>query len=254
MIHPGRVGSTVVAKSLSDCPIYLGGEIHNQVANNISAWEPEWNYIDLFKHTMEASSKKPFSQYGSEVKYPSRLSTYLFEYKPFHGGRLPPIDKAIHEFCQHGVTHYIFLYRKNYIRRYVSYLISASSGIWHTRVSPDNPHKVMLDTSLCRDSEIGFKSGNLIGAIDHYYNDFVPSMISAISKKNHLILTYEDHVEQDPNVAFKLIKEFLGIHNNVAPVDCGFKRQNAFPLKDIIENYDQVAEVLSSSGYGHLLY
>ncbi len=252
LIHPGRVGSTVLASYLCALPIFVAGEIHNPKVCRIEDWASNWDYIGLFEHLL--SNAVDFgSPYVTKVAVIGDYRAYLFEFKPFHYGCGEAIQDAVDKFSGAGVTDFVFLHRENYLRRYVSFQVAVSSGIWHTSHSVTSPHKVYIDPVRCSDSEIGKLGGSLVELTTHYYQNFLPSVMTAIRDRSHLILSYERHIERDPIDAFLAVRDFLGIDNPTLPIDLGYRRQNNFPLAEMIENYDEVADVLRKANFGHLL-
>lgn len=253
MIHPGRVGSTLVCTNLGNSPVFAAGEIFNVIINGIANWESFLSYLDVYDEMLARSLKSYYSQYGNLILHPPAQSVYLFEHKPFHSEKIPSISQAVNEFSARGVDSYIFLYRKNYIRRYVSYLISKISGVWHTATPDRNPFQLIIDINNCVDFEIGFTGGTLLSALDCYYKKFIPSVIEAIKLMPNLILNYEDHVERNPKVAFEQIQSFLGLDSSCAFYNCNYLKQNDFPLSSIILNYDDLVLYLSDTEYSILL-
>jgi hypothetical protein len=253
MIHAGRVGSTVVASRLTSLPLIVAGEIFNPIVNGIPDWPIRYEYIEFYRRMRQEARERGSPYFKYEQSQLLSSSAYLFEYKPYHAGCSDLIETAVNKFFDNGVTDVIFLHRKNYLRRYVSFLISRNSGIWHTSCNSSKPYQINIDPMCCEDSEIGIACGTLIELINHYYNNYVPSIKNAISSRRHLVLAYEDHVESDPNVAFSMIRELLGFDDGYDSRDIGYRKQNAFSLQDIIGNYDQVAEIIESHGYSFLL-
>lgn len=254
MVHAGRVGSTVVASRLTSLPIIAAGEIFNPIVNGVPDWPKQYSYIDFFRRMLSESRERGSYYIKLDKEKIESCTTYLFEYKPYHPGCGENISLAISKFSDAGVNKFIFLHRKNYLRRYVSYLVALKNGKWESLAPVNVPERIHIDINCCSDYEIGVKVPcTLTQLIDHYYNVFVPSIENAICSKDHLILSYEDHVQRDPNITFSKIKEFLEIRQPASPFDAGYQKQNDFPLKEIIENYDEVAEVVASHGYGHLL-
>jgi len=73
----------------------------------------------------------------------------------------------------------------------------------------------------------------------------------ALGNRACLKLTYEDDVQNDPAVGYRRICEFLGLSPmNVEP---GMTRTNPFPLPELVENYDEMAEHLRGTPYQWML-
>lgn len=253
IIHAGRVGSTVVASSLTALPVIVAGEIFNPLVNNIPDWPAKFNYLELYNFMLGEAHKfgSPYANY--QPTHLDSCAIYLFEYKPYHLGCGENISQAVTKFSDNGVTDFVFMHRENYLRRYVSYLIALSSGTWHTSATRTAPYMINVDTEHCSDYEIGIERGTLVQLIDHYYKYFVPSITNSIKGKRNLVLTYEAHIEKNPSIACEMIQDFLGIDGVYEQKDMGYRKQNNFSLQDIIINYDQVAKVVTNHGYGYLL-
>ena len=69
--------------------------------------------------------------------------------------------------------------------------------------------------------------------------------------KNVLHLSYEEHIQDNPKEAYLKICEFLQIKPK--KVDVRLSRTNPYPLKDIIENMDEVRDYLHGTPYEWML-
>jgi hypothetical protein len=251
LLHPGRVGSTVLATALTSQPLIAAGEIYNASIYPSGEWWTQHDYVDHFRQLFGQRLKLPQPYLG---QLPAQDGDwYLFEYKPFHTGCGAPLHEAVQAFRQAGVSHFVSLLRSNHIRRYVSYLIAMKTGVWHTHRAADRPHAVRIDLQQVHDYDIGFASGTLLQCLDHYYTQLLPQWERALQDVPHLMLRYEDHVEHDPVRGYRAIVDFLGLDESLPPAVFGQARQNAWPLQQLIENFDEVERALRGTLYAALL-
>jgi hypothetical protein len=177
----------------------------------------------------------------------------VFEYKPFHEGCGAPLAEAVRRFTDAGVTHFISLVRENYLRRYISFLVALKSGVWHTHRREAGPTRVSIDLQNVSDPEVGFDGGTLHAALDHYYERMMVDWRSALAPMNTLHLSYEADVAAGPERAFRKVRDFLGADASIKPGAYEQVRQNIWPLRDLIENFDEVERALRNTAYAHLL-
>jgi LPS sulfotransferase NodH len=251
MLHCGRVGSTVLCSSLASQDLIAAGELYNDSLYPEGNWWQHHDYIAHFQQLFERRLQLPQPYGGSR---PARdASVYLFEYKPFHAGCKAPLEEAVARFSDGGVRQFISLTRRNQLRRYVSYLISIQSGIWHTHRPADRPTQVRIDLEHVSDYEIGFEQGTLLQSLDYYYQTLMPQWDRALQGVDALRLTYEDHIQADPRSGYREVVRFLGLDPALSPAGSEYARQNAWPLRQLIENFDEVERSLRDTPYAALL-
>jgi hypothetical protein len=251
MFHPGRVGSTVLASSLESQSLIAAGEIYNGSIYPFGEWWATHDYVEQFRrvHRERLAFNQPY-----QGRPPERdTDWYLFEYKPFHPGCGAPLRDAVQAFQAAGVSHFISLVRRNHLRRYVSYLISLKSGVWHTTQRDDRPTQVRIDVGHVADYDIGFQGGSLLECLDYYYLEHLPQWHRAFDGVPCLRLEYETHIEQDPDTAYRAVVGFLGLDATRAPMRSPLTRQNAWPLRDLVENFADLERTLRGTRYEPLL-
>ncbi len=251
MFHPGRVGSTVLATSLASQSVIAAGEVHNPGVYDCSAWWTRHDYVEHFRQVFDQRLTLPQPYTG---RPPERdADWYLFEYKPFMEGCGAPLGEAVQALRKAGVSHFVSLLRNNHMRRYVSHLVAMRSGVWHTHQAANAPTRVRIDVGRVHDFDIGFASGTLLECLDHYYLRVLPDWTRALEGVPSLMLQYEDHIERDPTRGYRAVVEFLGLDAAKPPASFGQVRQNAWPLHQLIENFDEVERALRDTPYAALL-
>ena len=235
MFHTGRSGSSVIADMLGGHPaIHWDGELFNY---RLMLWRkrPKYRMVEasgLIRRRMNLFDKP---LYGFEV-----LSTHL------HAGQMEE-RQFIAALENLGIEHFILLTRRNVLRKLVSNLVARERGRWRLEAREAAPlTRVHVDTSNLQMASIK----PLVTHIRDTLADYA-TLRSALSSRRCLELVYEDDVHRDPRRAYRRICEFLGVEYVAAPVRHG--RTTPHPLRQVIENYDEVAQVMSNTGFEWML-
>jgi hypothetical protein len=254
IIHPGRVGSTVLSNLLGKTQgVFSAGEIYNENVNLFTEkygkpwWEIYPNYLNFLDFLLQEAADHIKA---TSMEKPDD-TCYIFEYKLHLPGCEDRIDKVLKDMHSFGVDKFIFLHRKNYIRRLVSVLISAQTNVWKIEKGEDfvSP-KIHIDVDGVNDYDIGISDLPLLKAIE-CYNEFVQKIKSEIKKYSILELTYESNIEKNPSDAHRLVCDFLDLQ--YCSLEPDIVRQNTLPLRYILDNLDEVVECLVGSGYEYYL-
>ncbi len=253
MIHPGRVGSTALSVRLGSLPMVVAGEIHNVNVNRTPDWADRFDYVSFLQHCLDnaAGIAQP---YTGRVPVQPLPPMYFFEFKPFHTGCNDALAVAASRFAAAGVTDFVLLNRRNYLRRYVSYLVSLQTGVWHTQEHPTQTPRVHVDLHKVKDHEIGFFGGTLLEALDHYEDSYLAASLRLEQSHRALALWYEDDIETDPDQAFFKVRDFLGCCPDTLPQHCDLRRQNPQPLRALISNFDEVVDFLRGTRHAALAH
>lgn len=242
MFHIGRCGSTVVGQLLQQhSHIYWGKEI----------------YEPLFQKLRQAGLNP--SELGKDPKYPLKIlrdqmlaagrRIYGVEVKPFH---LTLIGYSPESFMQQlhalGFTHYIILDRRNRLRKILSSLKAQTSGKYHLRSGQQaEMERIRIATESVT---IDYASKPLLELLTGY-DEQMATLRKLLERERKLDLFYEDHVENDPKIAYQTICGFLGVNpeNPVVKLD----KTNPFSPSEVIENFDEVAAALKGTSYEWML-
>ena len=149
-----------------------------------------------------------------------------------------------------GYKHFIHLDRKNRMRKIISSLIAhEDKRRYHQSGNGGAKLKqVFVDVNRV---EIDFTSKTLIEYLSDY--DRQTSEIKSLLKdRNHLSLTYEDDIQEDPWRGYQQICDFIGMKPKNVTIK--LKRTNPFPVKDMIANLEEVQLALKDSEYEWMLY
>ena len=247
MFHIGRSGSTVL------------GDLFNQ--NEHIFWDSE-----IFMRNRMPATLRPFNRplfaLPSLLIGTRRMRTikpiYGYEAKLAHIRRLGrTLEQFLSDMKKLEFGHYIVLRRRNHLRSIISHLRAKQQGYWHQKAqgtagfSGQSSAGVMLDvTSVAMGTD---RSGKQLPLVEH-----IESVEIQFSHLNELLcgspvldLVYEDHIEQDPTVAYRKVCDFL----DIAPAEVAvqLKKTNPWPIEDLVSNYDEVEKALTGSKYEWML-
>jgi LPS sulfotransferase NodH len=253
IIHFGRVGSTVLSELLNqNSELFSAGEIYNNnvnkyIENKGKSWYEIYpNYIEFMENYYQ-ETKLQNPTFLENKKY------YIFEYKPYIEGCEIEYEKVIQDFNKVGIEKFIFLYRKNFLRRLVSSMISFETGVWHIQELPKKINQVYINVDNIEDSYIGYdyKNKSLCEAIK-LYDNYVNQIEKYIHLNQGICLSFEDDIAENPCKAYQKVCNFLGIKPLDNP-EIRLKRQNPYSLKEIIVNFEEVENYLKDTNFLHLL-
>lgn len=241
MFHLGRSGSTVLADLLDQHPkIYWGAELYNRTF---------LQWVKDGKEVVESFTENPVDLLKKDMQL-ALHRFYGFEMKPFHfklidytpAFYLQMLDKM-------NYTHYIVLDRRNRMRKIISSIIAhTDKERYHIKSNTSNPRKrVTIDiNNVC----IDFDSKPLIEYLIDYDKQ-MNNLIQLLEGRNALYLSYEEHIQNNPEDAYVKTCNFLNIKPRKASIS--LSKTNPYPLKDMIENFDEVNTYLKGSAYAWML-
>jgi hypothetical protein len=235
MLHPGRCGSTVVAKMLDDHPdIHWPGEIFERMDRRYPKGTSARSIISNSMY----SSRSPF--YGFETKY--LTGQHLSE---------GAVDLSLEEYVallrEMRFTKFIVLRRANHLRKAVSAEIGRRDRRWHVRKERGKPDKVLLDLERFRIGSMSAPLLEVFRQIDERY-DHLQRLLRSDEVLN---LSYEEDILGDPTVAYRKACHFMGV--TPASPEVRLTRTNPFPPEELIENFAEVTAALSGTKYEWML-
>lgn len=245
MFHIGRCGSTALASLLKQhknmvwaSEFYVHRVFMDWKRNNDGQeikGEMPGDAIELLKDSMKDALHR----------------SYGFEIKPFHfqliGYSMETFVASLEEL---GFTHYIILDRKNRLRKIVSSAIAHADKIKYHQGAQAKAKLKQIHLNVEK-IEIDYDSKPLLDFLSDYDRQFT-SLARLLQPKNYLGLTYEDDVQDDPRLGYRRICEYTGMRSKDISVQ--LSRTNPFPLKDMIENFEEVESLLQGTAYEWMLY
>lgn len=238
-LHQHRCGSSVVGRMLGDHPdIAWAGEVLTQ---DMLRWarahgtREGWT-CDPEQLVRDRMQEAPWGWFGYEVTTHNMNRLGL------------SCDDAVAMLHAFGATRFVVQERRNHLRRYISSRIAAAAKNWQNKAKKRTPSRIYLDP---RDAGMDDESGPLLERL-HADTASLQHMLRLTEPYDRLHLVYEDHVEQDPRVAYRMVCEHLGLTpQQVAPP---LVRENPFPVRDMLLNYDEVAATLDGTPYEWMLH
>jgi hypothetical protein len=143
-------------------------------------------------------------------------------------------------------THYIILERRNYLRTIVSILSAYKSSVWHH----SGQAKLQKIEIPVEGFVLEYFTAPLLTHLEIFEDEF-KQLYTLLDDVPLLRLTYEDDIADDPYVGYRRTCEFIGVQSR--DVSVRLSKVNPFPLRDMIINYDQVADALRDTRFAWML-
>ena len=181
-------------------------------------------------------------------------SCYGFETQPT---QIQGIDLTVPDYVQQledlGFDRFILLVRKNYLRRIVSMKVGRQSSRWHL-TSGESPSLVRVKLEI-DDLSLGWGPDTFkMPLIAHLQrtDQSVRQLKEFLSDRALLSLTYEDDIQQRPEIAFRRVCDFAGVDDQ--PITVRFEKTNPFDLADVLTNFADVERTLRGTSFEWMLY
>jgi hypothetical protein len=234
MFHIGRSGSTVLTDMLNQ---------HREVSWQCEIYDKPIRQAHEGNYPVAPQAREILQLY--QWKAGHLLSG--IEVKPFHlrelGVSLPDYVEMLRQF---KYTHYIVLERHNYLRTIVSVLSAYKTSVWHYTGKAEL-QKIEIPVN---GFDLEYYAAPLLKHLEIYEDEF-KQLYSLFTDLPLLRLTYEDDIACDPYIGYRRLCRFLGL--TPYEVSVRFTKVNPFPLKDMIMNYDEVADTLHGTRFAWML-
>ncbi len=232
LFHQGRCGSTILADLLGQHPkIRSNGEIFNP---------------------FHGDKKLPTTPKNMLMgRRAIALKSYtLVEAKFFECQHLAIFNSDIEEFVgilrESGFDKFIILSRKNFLRKLLSILVAKKRGNkWHIQSTEDKPPvvKVHLDTQrVC----IQGKCAPIVEMFDYMDRQY-EKLREALRGENVLEIAYEDHIYNDPQIAYLKVCDWLNIDSYEAKIR--YQKSVTDTPVVLVDNWEEVVEKLKDTQY-----
>lgn len=239
MFHIGRSGSTVLGGLLAQHPgIFWDREIYER---EFREWQTRHGRfkvgdpqpaLDPIRHLQQRVSRGGRRWYGFEVKF------FHLEHAQL------PLATYVTQLREVGVTRFLVLRRKNYLRKIVSSMIASTTRQWHVgRGGEARKATITIDPARV---PIDRNDRSLLQLLESYERGF--RGLQALLRPGEVLhLTYEDDVQTDPAQAYAKSVAFLGLEPR--PVKTQLGRTNPYPLRQLVENFDDVERALAGTPF-----
>ncbi|MGD1855059.1 MAG: hypothetical protein ACFB2W_12505 [Leptolyngbyaceae cyanobacterium] len=250
MFHIGRSGSTVLGDLLNQSPkILWDGEIYH-------------TYVDWGGQKALRKGESPIIdpvQLLHAQKIKARRRYYGFEVKFYHLDRTNiSLSDYIQQISELGVSHFIILKRKNYLRKIVSSYVSFDKKQANLRTIDDSDHHSAETKPTLHKINLNIDSINIDSTqkplLEHlnYYQDRFQTLDTELADQKVLRLTYEEDIAQGPIDGYQKVCNFLDISQH--PVTVQYGKTNPFKLSEIVENFSDVEKALKNTEFEWMLY
>ncbi len=223
--HAGRCGSTVLSSLLeSDGRFDWKGEYLEKRSKIVESGKGDVEQI--WRQGLRSLKNDIFT---SNVKYLG------IEMKLWHAVRFGKDAKYIfNSLMGLGFNRHVILERRNYLRVYLSGRVLVASGVSHT-----NSEKNIYNKQIIVDVENALKE---VVLCDEFYRN-----LKATLPTDSLYLSYEDHIFEDPRIAYGMFVN----HFDLQPRDLTvrLKKTNDRPAGDLVENWGEVVAVFRETPY-----
>lgn len=243
MFHVGRVGSTVLAGMLQQHErVYWAGEVFQREHDR---------YMKAVQSGSYDLPKDPLKVLRTEMRE-ARNRMFGFETKFLEEHHLKVIgldlDRYVDTLSELGFDRYIVLKRRNILRRLISGVVLRNTGQFHIRADQERQkRRFRLDLHRI---PLGARHLDLVEAI-RMIEDGHERLDRALAGKRVCELTYEDHISDDPFVAYRKVMAFMGLEPGKP--DILLRKTNPDPLEEMIENYDELRAVIEKTPYRWML-
>ena len=261
MIHEGRCGSSVLASIIDQHPAIVHfseiltpgawishGFEHSGLEVRRDASEIRLSdlneYIDAVSKTAIAVEKPDQLYVSFEIKL-NQLSRFCLDCD------LPSLLKELSRLSDD--VRFMFLARRNTLRRHISTLRCLYNGVSHTTdITALNRDKVRIEAGeTMRDWSYDFEKwhASITDVLEISETRRLAVRNFALAH-DHLYMEYEDF-EQDPLTGAGRIFDFLDIPRIQA--QSSLMKTGDRPLSDLIENYEEVRDLLAKTRWEFML-
>lgn len=239
MLHQHRCGSSVLGTMLGTHPeVTWRSEVltfdrmrWESIGGTVADWPCRpWRLIDHKRWEM------PQGWFGCEITHRNVSDLGL------------SMQEVIDTAAAKGFSRFIVLERRNHLRRYVSSRIGAARGKLHHNLGEAiEPIRAEIDTLQ---TGLSCQRSPLLERLQRDH-DSMQEMLALTRPYGGLHLVYEDHVEQDPTVAYRMTCEHLGL----APerVEPALQRGNPQPIRELIKDCGPVERALRGTRFEWML-
>ena len=236
MFHIGRAGSTVLGDLLNQHPSFgWDSEIY---APQQRLWDGRGDPVMLMR---QRAALLPRRWYG-------------FEFKAFHVrlvGRT--LSELVTAYRSGGNARFIVLRRVNTLRKIVSTAVARGTGRFHLFGQSTAPRQPDAVSRVRIDPRMHFIDGETRPLVEFLagFDRFHALLDELLLADETLRLSYEDDILPDPLHAYRTACGWLG--EEPIPVVTRFARTTPFPLRQVLENFEEVALALDGTPWAWML-
>ncbi|MDG3088650.1 hypothetical protein P7F88_22335 [Vibrio hannami] len=255
MFHFGRSGSTVLTNCIGQSEdVFWHGEIFSRNVHIGSGFDGSQYKskqgggsfsLDEFIDYIKACKK--YARPSEDIEYGCEIKSYHFELGLFKF----TLDECLERLRVEFDCKFIFLERKNSLRRILSCLMANETNVWHKSSNNDNEisKKLTLDINALPDADLGFKS-DLHSTLSHS-EKVNRKYKESILEMQGMCLSYEFDLKSDVMIGVDKLSSFMNLPEYKPEVK--YKKTNPQEISSLITNFIDVKKVLESSRFDWML-
>ena len=245
--HLGRCGSSVLGSLLAQHPdIDYGNEI----------------FSPYMPRRRGDRALPAIDQAVADFRSCSQRDFYLFEVKHLPAqnlGLYPSLNVAdwLQKFRELGCQSHILLHRRNGLRRMVSHVRAAESGVYVASIRSQNREPSPKLTLPLEGIRHGFEVRSLLGWLQEYERGWqqMKTLFSQCAQDSSdfrwLSLTYEDDLAQSPLEGYQRVCSFLGL--SAFEPNLRYCKLNPGSFSALIANWDEIRALLAPTPFAWML-
>ena len=227
-----RSGSTMLTSSLTaHSRAHCFGEIFNR--RHAMLWTPGYDNDSRWLNAIRDHRPQSFLDRFVFRGYARDIDAVGFKVFPDHAQDLR-FRSVVDPLLGDPGVKVIHLYRDNKLAVYVSLILARESGVWATKGGKRTaPAKVLINPNECASGLAELESK------EHYFRD-------ALENQPHLSVSYEE-LANDRSTHYGRVLDYLGLpYEDMSPHTA---KQRGKALRDVIENFRELAERFSGTPY-----
>lgn len=241
MMHVGRSGSTVLGNMLhKHSEVFWDNELYHTAHYGLGVDFDRVPYADWTRAQFAFGGQ---GVYGFECKIHPDQHLSFFNGSP---------EAFFDDMRRIGVTHFILLERRNILRRMTSQYVGAKTAVRHLDSSEAaRVSKVVMDCQTCHFGD-RYRPKTLLACMEEV-DGVYRAAHEAFAGEAFLPLVYEEDIDgaEGPARAVGRIFDLLDLPSEGIRPD--LSKTNPFPLREIIENFDEVSEHLAGTRFAWML-
>jgi LPS sulfotransferase NodH len=243
MLHNGRSGSTLLGDLMDQHPaVFWDGEtlekkLHRTESRLGVGFANLYGSFDLDDGISEIEQRMRWRSAGRI--FGTELQDYHVEIMK------TDIESYLLRLRKLGFERFVFLER-NYLRKIASHLVATKRDRFHVNQGIKlQPQPVRINVSRVY---IGHRFTTLIDAM-RQYRDFFQRAEAALNGAQILKLSYEQHIQNGPQLAVEELCHFLGLSPHHPKINFG--KTTDLPLEKVIENFEEVVDYIAGTEFRH---
>lgn len=240
VLHTGRSGSTLMGSMLDEHPrIFWDGEVIERYFHKLALVNRTSVGAQFGARELDDSRR----HIAKRMRRLAAARTYGLELQL---SQLEMLDASLRDFLEAakrlGFCRFIVLDRPNHLRKIVSNMMATQLGRHHVKAGTRaRKLRLRLNPKRCFIDHHFWTLAERLNSYEQFFKD----ARNLLSDSDVLHLDYEQDIADDPMKAYREICNFVDLPARRPRIK--FSKTTNFPLHEILENYDEVAQALSGT-------